>query len=262
MDTREIKELASGPTPPKSETVPIIILTMATILLALIGMILEQHVLVVQLLVITMACGISIYVLLSLPNRKDINYLRSRMDALCAEVFEGTEERMSWKYFWETVRQLKEKIEADKSFHPNVVLSIGRSGAIVGGLLAGNMGGLIHLGIDRINKWPKDASRDVEIFPGLETLESVLKGRNVLCVMPECDSGKTLNTFKNEIKAVKDIGEVRTAVLFRNQGTFYRPNYIAREDHGKRPDFPFRTVSWPRTSKEPTREITASRKHS
>jgi hypoxanthine phosphoribosyltransferase len=265
--------------------VPIIILTMATILLTLIGMILEQHILVVQFLVITMACGISIYVLISLPNKvseytakrleyldskldesiettkgceKDISILRSRVDTLCAEVLEGTEKRMSWKYFWETTERLKERIEADKAFHPNVVLSVGRSGAIVGGLLAGNMGGLLHLGIDRINKWSKDgSSRYVEILPPPETLESVLKGRNVLCVMSECDSGRTLEAFEKEIQAIKDIGTVKTAVLFRNRGTFYCPSYIAREDRGERPDFPFRTESWPRTSKGPTKEITA-----
>ncbi len=258
-----------------------IIATLVTILLAVVGIILQQYIQVAQFLAIVIACGIVIIVLSWLPkqtgqyiteylksletrlgenlqigkeNKSEIVKIDNKLNDVCAELFRGDEQRMSWSLFWARANQLLELVQADGSFKPDMVLSVGRSGAIVGSLLAGNMHGLPHVSIDRINRWSTDghrSSRKVEIFPSPRILAKELEGKNVLCVMSECDSGRTLEALSDELGAIHGIGKVKTAVLCRNVNTYFKPDYIAVEDYGKRPNFPFRTSTWRDDSKSP-----------
>jgi hypoxanthine phosphoribosyltransferase len=252
--------------------IPQFIVAIVAILLMAVGVLIQPHLQVAQFLAIVAACAAIIFILLGLPNLhakleehihasqeqgERISALQDRMAELCSEITEGTPARMSWIVFWRHVRDLQKVIESDTAFVPQVVLSVGRSGAIVGGLLAGNMGGITHIGIDRDHEWLRHRGvlkRVTKIIPSVRTISSLLESKNVLCVMSECDSGRTLEALLTELTEVEGIGEIRTAVLFRNSSTFFAPDYIAVQDRGHRPEFPFRTTDWLRSSKQPSRE--------
>jgi len=281
MDVRETEKLTDN-IRLKSGPMLTIIAAIVTILTGLMGVLLQQYLAIAQFLVITIACGVVICVLIWLPKRvsedtakhlkylgdkvekhikitkdhgKEISALHNIVSDLYIELIEGTEDWISWARFWRDVTHLIDIIEADETFHPDVVLSIGRSGAMVGALLAGNMGGLRHLSIDRINEWQKQKNRIyrvVTIVPPLRTFARLLEGKEVLCVMAECDSGTTLHKVLEEITAIEGVGAVKTAVLFRNITSIFVADYVSKEDRGDRPEFPFRTSEWPRTSQGPS----------
>lgn len=265
----------------KSDTTLTIIMILLTIMLSFFGIFLQKYIPVIQFLLITVACGIIVYVLIWLPkrtseyvknlidqldhkienilkfdkdNQKEMDCIQNRVNDLCVELTQGTEQRMSWTYFWASVRNLKDSIQADAEFKPDIILSIGRSGAIVGSIIAGNMQGLMHLGIDRINQWVTEgnrSSRTVLIFPSPRIFASSLTDKKILCVMSECDSGRTLEAVVSELNEIKGIKCIKTAVLFRNANTYFCPDYIAKEDQGERPKFPFKTSDWKDDSKLP-----------
>ena len=114
-------------------------------------------------------------------NGDEIAHIKEKVDSLCADLADGSSERMSWQYFWDHVRKLQNIVEGDKEFRPDLVLSVGRAGAIVGAILAGNMDGLQHIGIDRITKWPKQ--RELIIIPDLQVLSNFLGGKKTSYVL-------------------------------------------------------------------------------
>jgi hypothetical protein len=71
--------------------------------------------------------------------------------------------------------------------------------------------------------------------------------------MSACDTGTTLGKVREELNAIEGLGEVRTAVLFRNVNTIFIPDYIYKDDKGGRPNWPFLTSAWILTSKGPSR---------
>ncbi|MBN1678671.1 MAG: hypothetical protein JW966_00170 [Anaerolineae bacterium] len=232
------------------------------ILLLALEIILGEHTQLAEFAAIAASCGIVILLvgifltknrreigIYLTENRHEINKVYNKLDVICEQFLDGDEQRMSWAHFWATTKTLQGRIQEDQSFKPDIILSVGRSGAIVGGILAGNMEGLPHIGIDRINDWSKESSeskplKKVTIFPSSRILSEVLQEKDVLCVMSECDTGRTLEALIPELRKIKGIGRVKTAVLYRYFQTFFEPDYVAVEDDGKRPDFPFRTSTW------------------
>jgi hypoxanthine phosphoribosyltransferase len=228
------------------------------ILLLALEIILGEHTQLVEFVVIAVTCGIVIlFVGLYLAeNRREVNKIYNKLDVMCSEFLDGDEQRMSWARFWATTKNLQDLIQADISFKPDIILSVGRSGAIVGSMLAGNMEGLPHIGIDRRNFWSKEISeskplKKVTIFPPPRILSKELQGKNILCVMSECDTGRTFEALIPELRKIEGIGKVKTATLYRYFLTYYVPDYVAVEDNGKRPDFPFRTSTWRGDNKSP-----------
>lgn len=280
MNEKREEKLRDKPTL-KSGVIPRIIVAIVAILLIAMGVILQAYMPVVQFLAIVAACMAVILILLWLPeqtskyttkyleyidarlrahikitqdHREEIHFLRNRMEDLCGILIDGTPDRFSWEYFWKLVRDLKDDIVADTTFQPDIVLSIGRSGAIVGAFLATNMDTLMHIGIDRINDWRKQDSklyRTVQIIPSPTVFSKELEGRNILCVMSECNTGMTLRAVREELDKIKGIQAIKEAVLFRTVTSMYFPAYVGEEDKGDRPGFPFRSSGWDSTSRGP-----------
>jgi len=272
----------------KSTTMTQIVVTMAGFLLLAVGVLIAQagRVDAALFVAVSAACVIMISLLLLLPGLtasrsvaaiEQLSKLLgehvaatgkqgSNIDALIQQVNDlrtymtiGTLDRSSWFHFASCVEALQKKVEASQ-YVPDIVVSIGRSGAIVGGMLAGNMGELRHIAIDRINEWPQDRSgktgiRKVIIVPQAGAVAGLLRGMKLLVVMSECDTGKTFEAAEAQLKdVIEGIAEWRTAVLFRSHNSNYIPHYIVEVDSGKRPEFPFRGPGWRRTSKSPKAE--------
>lgn len=235
----------------------------ATILLGVFGIILREHVAVAQFVAVCLASLLALLLLwwygrrientLANAERKveatkgEVGAVRTALKSLSGELHLGSSEQMAWTTFGVLVGQLREKIASDSEFSPDIVVSVGRSGATVGSILAGNLGPLPHLGIDRINSWSREKTalkRDVEIVPDVSVLSSFLMDKSVLCVMSECDTGFTLEAATKELEDLPGIGTVRTAVLFRAASTHFVPDYFVEQDSGARPRFPFKSSEW------------------
>lgn len=192
-------------------------------------------------------------------SKESIIKIENTLKSVEIELRGGSSTIMTWNTLWKYVVELVDKIKDDESFKVDIVVSIGRSGSVIGSLIAGNLNGTPHIAIDRISDF-KSGSRRIKIIPSLDSLKEELKGKNILCVMSECDSGRTLNKVKETLVAVEGIEEerIRTAVLFRDIKSEIIPDYIAAVDTPEkgldytRKDFPFRTKNWPRTSRVPT----------
>jgi hypoxanthine phosphoribosyltransferase len=177
---------------------------------------------------------------------RDAKTSKPKWNELYDELVKSHGEKMLWVYFWIAVQDLLNMIRADESFHPDVIVSIGRSGAVVGALLAGNLGELRHLGTDRINTY-EGGERRTEIKPSMLIFSEELKEKEVLLVMAECHAGETLARAKENIKQIDGIKVVKTAALFRREGAHFQPDYVA-VDNAKYGDLPFRMSTWKRSS--------------
>lgn len=251
----------------------------ATILLGVFGVYLREHIGVAQFLAVCLACILALLFLLWFgrrledglssavrkveATRGEVAVVHSALKGLSAELLLGSSEQMAWTTFSALIDELQEKIASDSDFSPDIVVSVGRSGATVGSILAGNLGALVHIGIDRKNSWTRGKSgglkREVEIIPEVSLFASFLRGRSVLCVMSECDTGFTLEAATTELRKVPGIGVVRTAVLFRALNTHLVPDYFVREDTGARTRFPFKREEWLTTSKGPSSPLSTSK---
>lgn len=155
---------------------------------------------------------------------------------------------MSWASFLSALESLRSRILEDSRFKPEAVVSIGRSGAIAGALLAGNLGGLEHYGLDRLHTF-RQGERTTTIVPNCEALRPRLEGRQTLVVMAECITGGTLKLARNELARVVGAGSLRTAAVLRSENAGFRPDYIGQTHEGKR--LVFRSSWWKRHSIAP-----------
>lgn len=157
---------------------------------------------------------------------------------------------ISWTAFVAALEKVKSSILRNPRFTPDVVVSIGRSGAIAGAFLAGNLGSLRHLGIDRIHTY-EQGNRSTELWPRCERFEHLLNNKDVLVVMAECVTGGTLQLARDELLKVKGIGAVRTAAAFRSDYALYSPDYVGDRYNGQ--PLVFRQATWRRDSMTPPR---------
>src|SRR5690606_18204271 len=120
------------------------------------------------------------------------------------------------------------KMEAD-FYIPDVVVSIGRGGAIIGSLLSGNLRVPSHqkernipfLGIDRIYEW-KEGKR-IEVKNKMVDY-APLKGKKVLLVASDILTGGTMKFYHKEISKVGP-EEIRVACLVKGVTATFQPDY-------------------------------------
>lgn len=189
-------------------------------------------------------------------NKKKLKEIGRALDTVQHDISEGDSRVMSWNKFWSYTVRLLHLIEMDHDFQPELVLSIGRSGAIVGSLIAGNLNATPFISLDRISNFDgPNGQRQIEIIPDLNNLKTELSDKKILIVMSECDSGKTLLEVMGVLSKLEgiDMTKIKTAVLFRGMKSEFQPDYfVIRDTIDSRQDFPFRTGEWPRTSVMPT----------
>ncbi len=141
----------------------------------------------------------------------------------------------NWKEFDRIAKRVIAKIAADK-FYPDVIVTIGRGGAILGAVLSGNLPDVGHplktkkrnipiLGTDRLYKW-EDGNR-IEI-PNEMVSFFPLRGKKVLIVAADVLSGGTMEFFAEQISVIQP-AVLRTACLVKGITSTFVPNYYGKE---------------------------------
>lgn len=141
--------------------------------------------------------------------------------------------RFSWTEVDKLTKKLIQQISSDM-FVPDVIVGIGRGGAILGALLSGNLRvpgksrNIPLLVVERIYEW-HDGER-IEVENEMINL-SPLRGKKILLVAGDVLTGGTMKFFLREIEQVEP-QEVRTACLVKGVTSAYRPDYFGKEITG------------------------------
>lgn len=141
--------------------------------------------------------------------------------------------RFSWTEVDKLTKKLIQQISSDM-FVPDVIVGIGRGGAILGALLSGNLRvpgksrNIPLLVVERIYEW-HDGER-IEVENEMINL-SPLRGKKILLVAGDVLTGGTMRFFLREIEQVEP-QEVRTACLVKGVTSAYRPDYFGKEITG------------------------------
>ncbi|MFH1893057.1 MAG: hypothetical protein ABIK83_10310 [Candidatus Zixiibacteriota bacterium] len=219
--------------------------------IAVLGIALQQHLAIMQFVVLALLIAVSFFFMLRVTMElRSLSKTLERLDRegrISAQDLEIADENViSWTEFSSAVTKMQNAVSLDKDFKPDVVIGVGRSGAIAGALLAGNLGELRHIGIDRIHTYV-ERQRKTEIVPSCSSLSDFLKGKNVLLVMSECVTGGTLERARDAlVTGASGIGAIRTGAVYRLGSSLFVPDYVGGQYTGKK--FIFRTKAWVRSS--------------
>lgn len=140
----------------------------------------------------------------------ELEYIREALGS------SGSSRQLSWLVFWSKTQQLAAKIEGS-DFDPDIVVSFGRSGSVVGGMIASILGSKPHIAFDRLvvrtNKPNHPEERNIVIDKTVLPNRELLTGKKLLCVMSECNTGNTLHVITEFFGGIPEV-ELRTAVIF------------------------------------------------
>lgn len=127
-----------------------------------------------------------------------------------------------------------------KQFHrgipkPDLIVGVGRGGAIVGGMLAGNLGHVplcvIDTKLDKSTKMTRALVRHPEMLPNVE-------GKRVIIAVGELWSGEDLKAVVNFVAPLNP-ADITTLSLFSHPAASITPDMVGKET--KRPlDAPWR----------------------
>lgn len=129
--------------------------------------------------------------------------------------------RFGWKQVDKLVLRLIEELRA-RGFEPDLVLGVGRGGAIVGGMLAGNMGHLPFAVLDTELGHPNGIGTVSFRFPGSCP---TVRDKKVLAVVGELFSGEDLR-HAMEFIGRRHPRELRTASLLTHPAASVRPDFV------------------------------------
>jgi hypoxanthine phosphoribosyltransferase len=226
-----------------------IIIALLIVLPAVVGAILGHYMKIAWLILLFIIAGVSLAGLYLYFNVRfvhidvDIHSLEKQITELKENIGTGFGNRLSWVEFWSKVQELISKIEGS-GFEPDLVLSIGRSGSVVGGMIATNLKAKRHIAIDRtvrILRQPDGTDRtyidiDKTVIPNKEAF----KNKKVLVVMSECETGLTLSEFYDYLQKEMHNLEIRTAVIFKRDNVHFFPHYYVMSTDDQWPELPFR----------------------
>jgi hypoxanthine phosphoribosyltransferase len=151
----------------------------------------------------------------------------------------------TWRVVESSMKKvLKEMRQVD--YMPDIVIAVGRGGAIVGGMVAGNLG---HVPLFVMDTVLDRSKREGEVRIRFPDLCPPLREKSVLLAVGELYSGEDLRTVCRFVESFKP-REVRTISLFSHPAASaaIRPDYIGRET--KRPlDAPWRMTEAYRTKR-------------
>lgn len=134
----------------------------------------------------------------------------------------------SWYVVCKRVRCLIQQLN-DDGYQPDMIVGIGRGGAIVGGMLAGNLGHVPLFVLDTIVDHSNHERSARLRYPGL--CPHLLHLR-ILLVVGELYTGEDLRVAKHFIEE-KAPAELRTLSLYSHPASTIRPDYVGGES--KRP---------------------------
>jgi hypoxanthine phosphoribosyltransferase len=130
----------------------------------------------------------------------------------------------SWRDVERLIHKLLDSIRND-DFDPDLVLGVGRGGAIVAGIIAGNMGRLPLVCIDTESRREHGRTHCVIRFPNAVP---VLRDKRVLIVVGELYSGEDLRTAMDFVARRKPAG-FKTLSLLSHPASIVRPDFVGRE---------------------------------
>lgn len=146
--------------------------------------------------------------------------------------------RVTWKFALKNAEAMLSKIEGD-TWRPDVVVGLGRSGALWGGWLAGNLGSLPIVVFDRAFNSEKSVREFSWRCPD-ETI-GLLKaaaggGVKILAVEGASSSGKPFESFHNLLSAAWPESDIRFATLFTDSANPIKVDYIGTANLSPWPD--------------------------
>lgn len=137
----------------------------------------------------------------------------------------------SWKQVDKCSKIVIKQIERDK-FVPDMVVGIGRGGAIVGSILSGNIiipsikeRNIPALFFDRHYDWQN--GERVEVVNNMVDF-TLLEGKKVLLVAADVITGGTMKFYVHQLRSAK-VSDLKTACLVKSQTATFQPNYFGQE---------------------------------
>jgi len=143
--------------------------------------------------------------------------------------------KFDWKDVDKHAKRMVKSIRAD-GFYPDVIVTIGRGGSILGSILSGNLHdakkcpdsakrNIPILGVDRLYEW-RNGQR-VEIENKMVDF-SPLADKTVLLVAADVLSGGTMKFFVQQVSDVNP-ATLKTACLVKGITATFQPDYVGRE---------------------------------
>jgi hypoxanthine phosphoribosyltransferase len=129
---------------------------------------------------------------------------------------------------WRVVESAMKKVLADLNkidYKPDVVIGVGRGGAIVAGMLAGNLGHVPLFVVDTVLDRSKRQSEARVRYPNLCP---EVKDKDVLVSVGELYSGEDLKAVVRYIEE-QDPAEIRTMSLFSHPAASIRPDFLGKQ---------------------------------
>lgn len=151
----------------------------------------------------------------------------------------------SWNAFDQAVRKVISEIKRE-GFKPDIVVLFGRGGAVFGSVLAGNLGNLPIVAMDR-KVWQDKGEVFSEIIQD-NSLE-VTRGKNILLVDGEVITGISLRQALDSLKAYSP-QKIRSAAYHVCATTSLFPEYYGYRSSGP-VDVPWRMMSEYRRRSKP-----------
>jgi hypoxanthine phosphoribosyltransferase len=142
--------------------------------------------------------------------------------------FFGEEMRSRRRFGWKHMEKLVRKLIADihhRDYAPDLVLGVGRGGAILAGMLAGNLGDVPLAVVDTIIDHSTGTSSAKIRFPASCP---PLRDKSVLIVVGELYSGEDLRQGIEFAKR-RHPCEIRTATLLTHHAASVRPDFVGQE---------------------------------
>lgn len=146
------------------------------------------------------------------------------------------------------VDHLNNDSDLTKQFQPQLIVAIGRGGAIFGSLISYKLNQVKVMAVDREHSWNKGKRISKPFFDF--TLPSSAEYNNILLVTGEDHSGDTLKNFKDYILTLNPNANIRTCSLFLQNGNTSYPDYIAIKGDDY-PLMPWQDESYIRDSHSP-----------
>lgn len=151
--------------------------------------------------------------------------------------------RLTWRVVGGAMRHVLDEMNK-VDYRPDLIIGVGRGGAIVGGMLAGNLGHVPLFVVDTILDRSKKVSQALVRYP---TLCPDLSGLSVLLAVGELYSGEDLRSAAEYVETLGPV-EIRTMSLFSHPAASIRPDYVGRMTN--RPlDAPWRITEVYRTKR-------------
>nr|WP_319473698.1 phosphoribosyltransferase family protein [uncultured Sphaerochaeta sp.] len=145
-----------------------------------------------------------------------------------------SQKTFSWKDFDRQVKSIIRQMRKD-GFYPDIIVSIGRGGAIVGATISGNLHhcerkapkdseNITILGCDRVYEW-KNGQR-IEVGNAMVDF-SPITGKKVLVVASDVMTGGTMKRFLEQLREVNP-SVIRTSCLVKGVTASFSPDYVGK----------------------------------